>query len=87
MPKDVTAESIVILDDDVIATAPEIAESDIIEELCLKQKAHESFLMPQFSKDINFNFLQSFFYLELSLSRTNYLVPCESEIEKVHCIF
>ena len=25
-------------------------------------------------------------YLELSLSRTNYLVPCEFEIERVNCI-
>ena len=38
MPEDVTSESIVSSDDDVIATAPEIAESDIIEELCISQK-------------------------------------------------
>ena len=31
VPEDVTVESIVSLDDDVIATAPEIAESDIEE--------------------------------------------------------
>ena len=37
--------------------------------------------MPQFPKEINFNFLQFF-----SLSRTNSLVPCEFEIERVHCI-
>ena len=30
--------------------------------------------------------LLSFLYLELSLSRTNSLVPCEFEIERVHCI-
>ena len=35
--EDVTAESIVSLDDDVIATA-EIDESDIIEELCFSQQ-------------------------------------------------
>ena len=27
------------------------------------------------------------FYLELSLSRTNFLVPCEFEIERVNCSF
>ena len=37
---DVTAESIVSSDDDVIPTAPEIAESYIIKELCLYQKTH-----------------------------------------------
>ena len=38
LPEDVTAESIVSLDY-VITSAPEIAESDIIEELCLSQLA------------------------------------------------
>ena len=38
VPEDVTAESIVSLYDDVIATAPEIAESDITEELCFSQQ-------------------------------------------------
>ena len=37
-PEDVTVESIVSLDDYVIATASEIAESNIIEELCLSQQ-------------------------------------------------
>ena len=37
-PEDVTAKSIVSLDDDGIANAPEIAESNIIEELCLSQQ-------------------------------------------------
>ena len=37
-PEDVTADSIVSFDDDVIATAPELAESDIIERLCLSQQ-------------------------------------------------
>ena len=36
LPEDVTAESIVSLDD-VITSPPEIAERDIIEELCLSQ--------------------------------------------------
>ena len=35
VPEDVTTDSIVSLDDDVIATTPEIAENDIIRELCL----------------------------------------------------
>ena len=38
MPEDVTAERIVSLDDGVIASAPYIAESDIIEELGLSQQ-------------------------------------------------
>ena len=38
VPEDVTAESIVSLDDDVIATAPEIAESGITEELYFSQQ-------------------------------------------------
>ena len=38
VPEDITAESIVSLDNDVIATTLEIAESDIIEELCLSQQ-------------------------------------------------
>ena len=38
VPEDVTAESIVSVDDDVIATIPEIAESDILKELCLCQQ-------------------------------------------------
>ena len=38
VPEDVTAESIVSLDDDVIAIAPEIAESDIVEELRTSQQ-------------------------------------------------
>ena len=38
MPEDVTAERIVNLDNNVIASAPEIAESDIIDELCLFQQ-------------------------------------------------
>ena len=38
MPEDVTAESIVSLDDDVLATAPEIAESGITEELYFSQQ-------------------------------------------------
>ena len=38
VPEDVSAESIVSLDDDVIATAPEIAESDIIEKFCIYQQ-------------------------------------------------
>ena len=38
MPEDVTAERIVNLDNDVIASAPEIAESDIIDELYLSQQ-------------------------------------------------
>ena len=33
VPDDVTATALVSLDDDVIATAPEISEGDIIEEL------------------------------------------------------
>ena len=33
VPNDVTATALVSLDDDVIATAPEISERDIIEEL------------------------------------------------------
>ena len=37
VPEDVTAESIVSLDD-LIATAPEIAENDFIAELCLSQQ-------------------------------------------------
>ena len=37
MPEHVTAERIVSLDDIVIATAPDIAESEII-ELCLSQQ-------------------------------------------------
>ena len=36
--EDITAESIVSLDNAVIATAPEITESDIIEESCLSQQ-------------------------------------------------
>ena len=38
VPEDVTADSIVSLDDDAIATAPEIVESDIIEKLCIYQQ-------------------------------------------------
>ena len=38
VPEDVTTDSIVSLDDDVIATTPEIAENDIIRELCLSQQ-------------------------------------------------
>ena len=38
LSEDVTAESIVNLDDNVIATAPEIAQSDIMQELCLSQQ-------------------------------------------------
>ena len=38
VPEDVTAESIVSLDDDVIATAPEIAESGMTEELYFSQQ-------------------------------------------------
>ena len=66
--EDVTAESIASLDDDVTATPPEIAESDITEE------------------DINLFFLQSFLYLELSLSRKNPLVHFEFATESVPCI-
>ena len=36
--EDVTAESIASLDDDVTATLPEIAESDITEELCFSHQ-------------------------------------------------
>ena len=36
--EDVTAESIASLDDDVTATPPEIAESDITEELCFSHQ-------------------------------------------------
>ena len=38
VPEDVTREIIVSLDDDVIAITTEIAESGIIEELCLSQQ-------------------------------------------------
>ena len=38
VPEDVTTESTVILDDDVKASAPEIAEFDIIDELCFSQQ-------------------------------------------------
>ena len=38
VPNDVTGNRIVRSDDDVIPTTPEIAESDIIKELCLYQK-------------------------------------------------
>ena len=38
---DVTATALVILDDDVIATAPEISEGDIIEELRDRQEQGE----------------------------------------------
>ena len=38
VPEDVTAESIVSLDGDIIASASEIPESDIIDELCLCQQ-------------------------------------------------
>ena len=38
VPEDVTAESIVSLDSDIIASASEIPESDIIDELCLSQQ-------------------------------------------------
>ena len=38
MSEDVTAESIVSLDDDVKATAPEIAESDVTQKLCFYQQ-------------------------------------------------
>ena len=38
VPEDVTAESIVSLDGDIIASASEIPESDIIDELCLSQQ-------------------------------------------------
>ena len=37
MPEDVTTERIVSLDDDVIASVPDMAESEII-ELCLSQQ-------------------------------------------------
>ena len=38
---DVTATALVSLDDDIIATAPEISESDIIEELSDRQEQGE----------------------------------------------
>ena len=42
VPDDVTATPLVSLDDDVIATAPEISEGDIKEELMACQEAGES---------------------------------------------
>ena len=42
VPDDVTATPLVSLDDDVIATAPEISEGDIKEELMTCQEAGES---------------------------------------------
>ena len=41
VPDDVTATSLVSLDDDVIATATEISEGDIIEELRDRQEQGE----------------------------------------------
>ena len=41
MPDDVTATALVGLDDDVIATAPEISEGDVIEELRDRQEQGE----------------------------------------------
>ena len=41
VPDDVTATALVSLDDDVIATAPEISEGDIIEELRDRQEQGE----------------------------------------------
>ena len=41
VPDDVTATALVSLDDDVIATAPEISEGDIIEELRACQEPGE----------------------------------------------
>ena len=38
VPEDVTAESIISLDGDVIASASEIPESDVIDELFLSQQ-------------------------------------------------
>ena len=42
--------------------------------------------MPQFPEDINLFFLQSFLYLELSLSRKNPVVHFEFATESVRCI-
>ena len=44
------------------------------------------FSISQFQEDINFRLLRSFLCLELSLSRTNSLVPCKSEIETFQCM-
>ena len=41
VPDDVTATDLVSLDDDVIATAPEISKGDIIEELRDRQEQGE----------------------------------------------
>ena len=41
VPDDVTVTALVSLDDDVITTAPEISEGDIIEELRDRQSRSE----------------------------------------------
>ena len=45
-----------------------------------------SLYLEQFSRSLSIDSSLIFsLYLELSLSRTNSLVPCEFEIERVHC--
>ena len=60
-----------------------------VDSLYLEHPLSRTFFYPeQFSRSLSIDSSLIFsLYLELSLSRTNSLVPCEFDRERVHCIF